>query len=50
MCLPPEQAAEYCAEIQQIDNRQAWIIGEVIAGNREAIISPDVQIVEVDYY
>lgn len=50
MCLPPEQANEYCAEIQQIDKHPAWKIGEVIAGNHEAIISPDVQIIEVDYY
>ncbi|RDD44850.1 Selenide, water dikinase [Trichoplax sp. H2] len=50
ICLPPEQAAKYCEEIQQLDKHQAWIIGEVIAGNHKATISPDVQIIEVDYY
>ena len=34
ICLPREQAAAYCKDIQKVEGYQAWIIGIVEKGNR----------------
>ena len=34
ICLPREQAAAYCKDIQKVEGYQAWIIGIVEKGQR----------------
>ena len=45
--LPKDNAADFCADILEQENRPAWIIGSVTAGTRTARIAEDVMIVEV---
>jgi len=45
--LPNDKAADFCADILEQENRQAWIVGSVIPGTRTARIADDVQIVQV---
>jgi len=45
--LPKEQAADFCADIMEQENRPAWIIGSVVPGTRTARIADDVKIIEV---
>eukprot|EP00794_Sanderia_malayensis_P006024 gene6024-6725_t len=47
LCLPREEAAGYCDELEKIDGRKAWIIGEVVDGDKSAQISETVEIIEV---
>lgn len=46
--LPAERAADYCRAVQERDRCPAWIVGEVVTGNRCAIVDPSPRIIEVD--
>jgi len=45
--LPKENAASFCADILEQENKPAWIIGSVLPGTRTARIADDVEITEV---
>ena len=47
ICLPGAAATAYCEELEKIDGRKAWIIGDVIKGPREAKITENVEVLEV---
>ena len=47
ICLPREQAASYCKEIERHEGYSAWIIGIVEKGNRTARIIDKPRIIEV---
>lgn len=49
ICMPEEDAAAYCKELEGLDGEQSWIIGKVIAdADRKASILEDVKILEVE--
>lgn len=47
VCLPREQAAAYCKDIEKMEGSQAWIIGIVEKGNRTARIIEKPRVIEV---
>ncbi|KAH8273671.1 hypothetical protein KR018_007989 [Drosophila ironensis] len=47
ICLPREQAAAYCKEIEKQEGFQAWIVGIVERGNRTARIIEKPRLIEV---
>lgn len=47
VALPSDQAKLFCEEIVSIDGCPAWIIGDVVAGDRVANISESPKILEV---
>jgi selenide,water dikinase len=47
ICLPREQAAAFCKDIEANDGNQAWIIGIVEKGDRSARIIDKPRIIEV---
>ena len=47
ICLPREQAAAYCKEIESKEGYQAWIIGIVEKGQRTARIIEKPRVIEV---
>lgn len=47
LCLPREQAASFCKDIEKQDGYPAWIIGIVEKGNRTARIIDKPRIIEV---
>lgn len=47
ICLPREQAAAYCKDIEKQEGYQAWIIGIVEKGSRTARIIEKPRIIEV---
>jgi len=47
ICLPREQAAAYCKDIEKTEGYQAWIIGIVEKGNRTARIIDNPRLIEV---
>ena len=47
ICLPREQAAAYCKDIEKQEGYQAWIIGIVEKGNRNARIIDKPRVIEV---
>lgn len=47
ICLPREQAAAYCKDIEKTEGYQAWIIGIVEKGNRTARIIDKPRVIEV---
>lgn len=47
IALKPEDATNFIQEIQEIEDYPAWIVGVVEKGERTAVISPDVKIIEV---
>jgi len=47
VCLAKDVANDYIAELKELDGADAWIIGDVVEGERKAKITPDVQIIEV---
>ncbi|GAB6021501.1 hypothetical protein CHUAL_004106 [Chamberlinius hualienensis] len=47
ICLPREQAAAYCKDIEKKEGYQAWIIGIVEKGNRTARIIDKPRVIEV---
>lgn len=48
ICMPKENAVAFCEEIQKIDGVPAWVIGDVVKGDRTADIIAEVNIVDVD--
>eukprot|EP00357_Protocruzia_adherens_P008618 CAMPEP_0115036504 /NCGR_PEP_ID=MMETSP0216-20121206/42169_1 /TAXON_ID=223996 /ORGANISM="Protocruzia adherens, Strain Boccale" /LENGTH=276 /DNA_ID=CAMNT_0002416359 /DNA_START=366 /DNA_END=1196 /DNA_ORIENTATION=- len=46
--LPKDRAEDYIAEIESLDDRPAWIIGEVTEGDNNAIILEDATAIEAD--
>lgn len=40
-------ANDFINELRELDNSPAWIIGDVLAGDRKAKMADDVQIVEI---
>lgn len=49
ICMPEEDAAAYCRELEELDGEPSWIIGRVVAdADRKARISADVTILEVE--
>ncbi|XP_019647454.1 PREDICTED: selenide, water dikinase-like isoform X2 [Branchiostoma belcheri] len=47
ICLPREQAASFCKDIEGEDKLQSWIIGIVEKGNRKARIIDKPRVIEV---
>lgn len=47
VCLPPASATAFCQELMSIDGQPAWIIGHVIPGDKSAVISSSVNVIEV---
>jgi len=47
ICISKDNAELFCKEIKEIDGEEAWIIGDVVTGNKSASISPTVKIIEV---
>ncbi len=47
ICLPRDQAASYCKDIEKQEGYQAWIIGIVEKGNRTARIIDKPRVIEV---
>lgn len=47
VCLPPDVAVQFCKEIEEIDGFPAWIIGDVVEGDRTAMLNPDIKVVDV---
>jgi len=47
VCLPPENAKGFIEEIQRIDGEPAWIVGEVVEGNKTAVLVENPTIIEV---
>lgn len=47
ICLPRDKAQSYCDELQSVDGQPAWIVGEVVHGNRLAKMQTDLKIIEV---
>lgn len=47
ICLPREQAAAYCKDIEKQEGYQAWIIGIVEKGNRTARIIDKPRVIDV---
>lgn len=47
VCLPQEKAQKYCEELETLDGCPAWIIGDVVTGDRKAEIAKDIKIIEV---
>jgi len=49
ICMPEEDAAAYCSELEELVGEPSWIIGKVVAdAQRKARISPDFKVLEVD--
>ncbi|CAA9996526.1 unnamed protein product [Nesidiocoris tenuis] len=44
--LPQEEAPMFCRSIKDIDGFDAWIVGEVIEGDRTAFLDKNVELVE----
>lgn len=47
VCLTRDKAQSFCDELQAVDGHPAWIVGEVVYGNREVRIDEDVKVIEV---
>ena len=48
VCLSRDKAEAFCAEIEAIDGVPAWIIGEVVIGDRTAQIIPEATVVNIN--
>jgi len=47
MMVSPDHADQILREFKQIENKDAWIIGEVVKGNKQAFIEKKPKIIEV---
>lgn len=47
VCLTRDKAQSFCDELQAVDGHPAWIVGEVVYGNREVRIAEDLKVIEV---
>jgi selenide,water dikinase len=48
ICLPKEAAGAFCKEIENLDGVPAWIIGDVVKGDRSADILPEPTIIDIN--
>lgn len=48
VCLPKDNAAAFCSDIEERDGIPAWIIGDVVSGPRTAAVLPEANIIPVD--
>jgi len=46
--LPKDRALLFCQELEAIDRCSAWIIGDVVQGDRTVSILPNVRVIEVE--
>lgn len=47
MCLPKENAKAFCAEIEELEGYPAWVIGDVVEGERVARLTDSPRVIEV---
>lgn len=47
VCLPRENAQAFIDEITLLDGQPAWIIGEVVEGNKTAVLAENPTVIEV---
>lgn len=47
ICLPKDRAAAYCTDIKKLEGYSAWIVGEVVKGDRTAKLVENPTIIEV---
>jgi selenide,water dikinase len=47
--MPKADAERYCKALEELDGWPAWIVGDVVAGSRQAKIIDNVKVVEVDW-
>lgn len=47
ICMDKSVANDFINELSELDNSPAWIIGDVLSGERKAKIADDVQIIEI---
>jgi len=47
ICLPREQAAAFCKDIEKVEGCQSWIVGIVESGPRAAKVIDKPRIIEV---
>jgi selenide,water dikinase len=47
ICLAKEKAKDFVDEFRSLTGNDAWIIGEVVKGTKNAVISKDVEFIEV---
>lgn len=47
ICLPKDKADGFCRELEALDGHPAWIIGDVVDGEKKAMILDNVNIHEV---
>ena len=45
--MAASDAISYCKELEKVDGRKAWIIGDVIKGAREAKLAQNIEVIEV---
>lgn len=48
VALPRKQAEGFIEEICHVEGEEAWIVGDVIAGEREAFLSDEVSLLEIN--
>lgn len=46
VCMPADKAQGFCDEIEKLDGHAAWVIGDVIKGDRTASIAKDVKVID----
>ncbi|KAI9207011.1 AIR synthase-related protein [Polychytrium aggregatum] len=49
IAMPRDKAKLFVQEIEDTDGWPAWIVGDVVEGNRTASLSDDLKVVDVDY-
>jgi len=49
IAISPENAAEFCTEISQLEQIEAWIVGRVEEGPRGAELVAEPQVIEVPF-
>lgn len=49
ICLPKENAADFCADILLEDGLPAWIVGEVVEGDKTAEVVENPTVIEVEF-
>ena len=50
VCVGPDNAHKFCEDILQTEGYSAWVVGKVVAGSKEARISQDVKVIEVNCF
>jgi len=47
VCLPKENADSFCKDLEALDGKPSWIIGNVVKGDKKAVIKENVRVLEV---